>query len=415
MNKKLFKQIYNERRSNAWMLVELLLVSVVLWFVVDYMFVTLSTYFEPRGFDIENTYRVEVSYLTEKSPDYIPDRTEEEMHADMRELVDRIRRRSGVEAISVSQNSFPYNGNNSGIGVRLDTMKVNNYCIWRQITPDFFRVFRYRGANGETPEQLAALLKENTFMASRNLFARRHHQDLKGLVGRDFVLDIDTTRTFKLAAALETIRYADFQQACYSTCATILLPENRLAYGNEVCVRTSDNESGDFGERLLKDAPSQYRVGNLFITKVTPFSQIRRAFQLDETNELRNYLVGMGFLLLNIFLGLLGTFWFRTQQRRKEVALMMALGSTKRAVFLRLLSEGLILLLLVTPLALIIDSQIASAELTLFWQFEAFSAGRFVICASITLVLMALMILVGIWFPARRAMTIQPAETLHEE
>ena len=106
MNKKLLKQIVNERRSNSWLFIELLLVSIVLWYVVDYMFVTLYTYFEPRGFDIENTYRVEFDYLTEKSPDYIANRTDEEAHADMRELLDRLRRRPGVEAVSMSQNSL---------------------------------------------------------------------------------------------------------------------------------------------------------------------------------------------------------------------------------------------------------------------------------------------------------------------
>ena len=163
MNKKLLKQIVNERRSNSWLFIELLLVSIVLWYVVDYMFVTLYTYFEPRGFDIETTYRVEFDYLTEKSPDYIANRTDEEAHADMRELLDRLRRRPGVEAVSMSQNSFPYNGSNSGMDVRLDTME-SKYNIRRWVTPDFFRVFRYQGANGETPEQLAALLKEGTFM-----------------------------------------------------------------------------------------------------------------------------------------------------------------------------------------------------------------------------------------------------------
>ena len=58
----------------------------------------------------------------------------------------------------------------------------------------------------------------------------------------------------------------------------------------------------------------------------------------------------MGFLLLNIFLGLLGTFWFRTQQRKGEMALMMAVGGSKQSVFFRLLSEGWLMLLLVTPL-----------------------------------------------------------------
>ena len=51
-------------------------------------------------------------------------------------------------------------------------------------------------------------------------------------------------------------------------------------------------------------------------------------------------------LLLNIFLGLLGTFWFRTQQRRGEIALHKAMGATDGAVFGRLMSEGMFLLLI---------------------------------------------------------------------
>ena len=47
MNKKLLKQIVNERRSNSWLFIELLLVSIVLWYVVDYMFVTLFTNLNP--------------------------------------------------------------------------------------------------------------------------------------------------------------------------------------------------------------------------------------------------------------------------------------------------------------------------------------------------------------------------------
>lgn len=41
MNKKLFTQIKNEWRSNLWLVTELLLVSVVLWYIVDYMYVQM--------------------------------------------------------------------------------------------------------------------------------------------------------------------------------------------------------------------------------------------------------------------------------------------------------------------------------------------------------------------------------------
>ena len=83
-------------------------------------------------------------------------------------------------------------------------------------------------------------------------------------------------------------------------------------------------------------------VGNLFLTKVSSFRDIRHTFQLDDMNTLRNYLVGMGFLLLNIFLGLLGTFWFRTQQRKGEMALMMAVGGSKQSVFLSFAERRLV-------------------------------------------------------------------------
>jgi len=64
MNKKLFTQIKNEWRSNLWLVTELLLVSVVLWYIVDYMYVQTSIYNEPRGFDISHCYLVQMGRLT---------------------------------------------------------------------------------------------------------------------------------------------------------------------------------------------------------------------------------------------------------------------------------------------------------------------------------------------------------------
>ena len=52
----------------------------------------------------------------------------------------------------------------------------------------------------------------------------------------------------------------------------------------------------------------------------------------------------MGFLLLNILLGIVGTFWFRTQHRRAESALRIAVGSSRIQLWQRLNKEGLLLL-----------------------------------------------------------------------
>lgn len=53
--------------------------------------------------------------------------------------------------------------------------------------------------------------------------------------------------------------------------------------------------------------------------------------------------------------------------------------------------------------------------LVIFTQSTDAGMLRFVSCLLVTWCLMALMVIAGIWFPARQAMKIQPAEALHEE
>lgn len=412
MTKKLLIQIKNEWRNNLWLALELLVVSVVMWFVVDFLYTRTATYLEPRGFDISHCYLIEMGKLTDKSPDYIPKQTDEQEDADILELVERLRRRPDVEAVSLSQNSYPYNGSNSTDQVYYDTLRSDNWTIRRMVTPDFVRVFRYRGARGETPEQLAELLNNGDFLASNNLY-REYDRPLTGLVGQQFKLFGDTIKTYRLGAALQDVRYNDYEQARESY--TFLYKISWYSPDMELCVRVKGDQDRNFITRLKADSEKQFRIGNIYISEIRSFDDIRRNFQQAWSNELRNYVMGMGFLLLNIFLGLLGTFWFRTQQRRSEIALHKAHGATDRNIFIRLLSEGWLLLLLVTPIALVIDYNLANMELNSWRNGTTLEWDRLLLCAVISFVMIALMIAIGIGIPARKAMKVQPADALHDE
>lgn len=415
MSKKLFTQIKNEWRSNTWLALELLVVSVVMWYIVDYIYTQTATYLEPRGFDIEHCYLINMGLLTDKSPDYKPYQSNEEHQNEVREMLNRLQHRPDVEAVSLSQNSYPYNGSNSTTSVLYDTLQSPGWTIRSLVTPDFVRVFRYCGTRGETPEQLAEILKnENQFLASDNLF-RKYDLPMTSLVGKPFCLFDDTTKTITLGAALKDVRYDDFSQARYSYRMVYKMPDNMMDYSKEWCVRVRPDQDRGFIERLKADSEKLYRVGNIFIAEVRSFADIRESFQRGWMNQLRNYAVGMGFLLLNIFLGLLGTFWFRTQQRRSEIALHKAHGATSRAIFRRLLGEGWLLLLLVTPVALVVDYNLAHLELNSWRNNTTLEWDRLLLCALISFLLIALMIAIGIGIPARRAMKVQPAEALHDE
>ena len=411
---KLLKQIFNEWRSNLWLLLELLVVSVVLWYVTDYLYTTASIASRPKGFDAENTFRISFDQLNSNSPEYEA-RPDSLVIADFSELLDRISRHPEVEAASLSVNSFPYNGSNSNrmiVSERYDSVPV--YPLMRFITSDFVKVFRYTGANGESSERLAELLDEGKILVTDNLLAKTpaNVEHMTELVGTRFYLDGDTTISMALGASITPVRYADYRT--WSQCIVIPMDEADMRFANELCVRVKPEYTKGFADRFMAEADKNYRVGNLFIMGVESFDSIKEGFQLEETNSIRNYYVGMGFLLLNIFLGLLGTFWFRTQQRVREIAIREVCGSTRGQVFGRLIGEGLLLLAVVTPLALIIDINLANLEFN--QRLDGYLEwGRLLNCAVITFLLMAVMISVGIAIPAWRAMKMQPVEALADE
>lgn len=418
MNKKLFTQIRNEWRSNLWLALELLVVSVVMWYIIDLLYCRMATYLEPRGFDTEHCYLINMGVLTDKSPDYTPYSDTHKQSDEVRELVERLRRRPEVEVVSLSLSAYPYNGSNGSAEVDYDTLHAPRWTIRRIVTPDFVRVFRYQGARGETSEQLAEILERGDFLASDNLY-RKYGVPMTSLVGKkEFYLFGDTTQTYRLGAALQNVRWDDYSQAStsYSMVYNMnLLPDDWINADNELCIRVRADRDQNFMENLKADSEKQFRIGNLYISDIKSFKDIRRSFQQGDTSQMRILVVGMGFLLLNIFLGLLGTFWFRTQQRRGEIALHKAMGATDGAVFGRLISEGIFLLLIVTVPAVIIDIVLAHFELNSWRNGTTLEWSRLAFCVAATFVLIAAMIGIGIGIPARRAMKVQPAEALHDE
>lgn len=418
MNKKLLRQTMNEWHSNTWLVVELLLVSVLLWFVVDYIYFNIATYVRPMGFDITHCYNIQCSKLAPSSPDYIPADTS--YYKSLKRITEKLRQRPDIEAACLSRQAYPYSSGGRWSPLSYDTLTTKGvrFC---SIEPDFFKVFRCRGTNGETPEELAQILEKdpNGFLMSANNF-KESGIKASSLVGKKFHFYNDSTTRHRLLALYEPIRACEFSIDTYSRSLMSRIDDHHFKSHNftilSISVRVKPKHDIDFINRLSNEAQRSIRVGNLYISSIRSFSSERAYVLQAYKNELRNYFAGAGFLLLNIFLGLFGTFWFRTQQRRSEIALLKVIGATNRDIFGRQLSEGLLLLTIASIPAIIIDWNLAHAQLNLWLNDpNTLEPNRFIASTFITYLLMALTIFLGELLPAYKAMKLPPAETLHNE
>lgn len=417
MKRKLSTQICNEWRSNLWLALELLIVSSVLWYVADALYCELSIYHQPLGFEYDHCYEIDFQYLDPKSPDYVQYESNEEKGKDLITLLQRIKARPEIEAVGAGMNAIMYNGSNNGSYLQIDSITTGDkYIIQRLVTPDFARVFKYRGKNGETPEYIARILEESpdAFLASDNILQSAGIYDLTPYVGRYFENKSNGPGQIVLKGILQTIRYSDFQSDWSSPSVLQPLTPDFLPYANEIAVRVKDNMDKDIKENIMKDASASLRVGNLYITNVKSMEDKRETFNRYRNRQLTYYIVGAIFLSINVFLGLLGTFWFRTQQREHEIAIRRVNGATSSDIFRRTITEGIIILTIVTPLAILIDYVIAVNELNTYYRPGYFVANRFFMLAGIVYLLMLIIIALGALFPARKAIKIQPASALAE-
>ena len=119
------------------------------------------------------------------------------------------------------------------------------------------------------------------------------------------------------------------------------------------------------------------------------------------------------YLITNLTL-IIGTFWFRTEQRKGEMGLRIALGSTRFSLKGIMIAEGVLLLTLIAIPALLICFNLHVSELTKGFYMD-YTIARFVEGFFITYLVMAVMIILGIWYPAHQMVRLEPADALRYE
>lgn len=443
MKRKLLNQIKTEWKSNMWLAVELLIVSVVVWFVTDNLWIKTDLRLRPMGVDTENCFKIDIAYVNFDSPMHEDqDSTDQTGMEHILSLYDRLRNHPGVEHVAIAQNGTPYelsfNGNSLITIDSPDTLMTTNNNMFT-VSPEYLDVFRITGTDGESTARLKELLAKGEILLSNEMnvvsltdmksidqqdpkawqrITRKARRDeIVGHTMSFYGYDADAANFPKMhvGATITPIRRMEYEPATGNTIRAINITNPNTVCSSFFLVRVKPEAFATFRHDILKESDNHFRSGNRFVSNVTAISDIRTSTQSEEVAAIRNYVVLMVFLLVCIFLGLLGTFWFRTQQRVSEIAIRKVNGATEGDIFRRLISEGLMLLAIVTPLALLIDYGVGYFIAEMPYSDYELSPWRFAGSALLTFLLMSAMITLGIWLPASKAMRIDAASALKDE
>lgn len=433
MKRKLLKQIRSQWRSNVWLVVEFVIILVVTWFLVDLICQVYVPMAEPKGFDTENCYKISLT-----TPDkYVTDDTTMSVSEMKLELLSRLKRYQGVEDVAVSFGGMePYSSDMNSTGLTdVTTTDSVTYAMesvmgtirMGHVNPGFLRVFRITGPRGETPDDLATKLFDSTgegnmLLSSgftRTVGGGHPEPDPYSLIGHRF---LQWKKEYVLAGVINNVKREETTPENRYNVMMVPFRDDELdemPYIDEwtsITIRVSPDAVKGFMERFRKDMETYFRFPAVYVSNIMPFDRVRESRLADTFNSVSKMYFVIGFLMLNIFLGLLGTFWYRTRQRTSELAVRMSFGAPRRSLFRRLVGEGVILLVIAAVIAAGLITLLINVEVRPEITYMSLLDSTWIMRDSIiTFLLMLVMIFLGILIPARMATRINPSRALHDE
>lgn len=356
----IIKNIWNHRRTNAWIFVELVLVAVISWRIIDPVAVGLSDLNMPTGYDNDRMLIFDIVSFPEAAPFYDSTAdTPERNYADICNLMMKLRNHPDIEYVTINHNNSMIGGGTRTAtcpltgDLAVDSLRKNSFEFFYFKGTDFFQTYGIKSVEGSPSiEELSDMYvpryqKKIVTRAFGELYWPGENPVGKQLfIGRDYYTGDSLFAT--VVGVVENVRHLPVDRSY-----TQLFSSVEDSYIKESCnswfyLIARSRESKDV--RVLKDeitpwARKELRAGNYHVRSVRTYNELilRTANLWGAPNQLRLSYVLAGFFLVNLILGTIGTFWLQTRKRIPEMGIRRAFGANRSSLVGMLVGENLIL------------------------------------------------------------------------
>ncbi|MBQ3609553.1 MAG: ABC transporter permease [Bacteroidaceae bacterium] len=437
MIKTIFKQIWNQRKMNLWIFLELLAVSFFLWLVLDPVYVLNVNKQTKRGYESKGRYVLDLNRYSKGHGDYDTTETMTLQKEALMRIARIVRNQPEVKCTSISgSNAFPNGGGFYGVSFYADTtqaaMEQGVYAQWTMNYAEdgsqFFQTYGMKDArNGQELIVPPGIADPPRCYISAEL-ARKLFGTVEVVGKKMFIGGKDISE--EIAGVFEDYKHRDYNQPLPFVVRfkKDLVPTfGFLEYAVVLCLKEGVNTEA-FEARFMKEVAPQLKQGNYYLNKLRTFEEVGENLAKSQGIhvKLNTQFSLAAFALLCIFLGTLGTFWVHCDDRRQDIGVMRSLGASKATIIRQFFVETglLVTMAFVCALPLLMhyvhESGMYHAIITgepkdslTVWWLE--TVPHFCMVSLLTYAILLLIALLGTYIPVSRAAKVLPADALRDE
>ncbi|MBQ7142769.1 MAG: ABC transporter permease [Bacteroidaceae bacterium] len=451
MMKQIWKNLWSQRAQNVWLFAELVVVCFVAWTQIDPIAVRLFYHNQPTGFDIDRLVVAEAQlcktmWQDPRGPieeETYYDQMDEKFTQEMKQLKQHLLELDEVAYVSFLDGIEGYpcmNKHYWEIPLPNDTIGIDVPWCFYNIEEDFFETFGIQPIPG-SPSQHELSMNSGggqNLIITRSL-AERIYGSAEAAIGKN--LDsgstygdgtgnkypiIYTIRGVVEDVGARTDEYSTWMAFCpnghlsnYQSKARLVIrlkPEvNMTRFVEEQTYRTGELASEHFV--ICSFVPYVDAPKNMDFSDTPDFNaQSDYDFNLSVATAI--------FFLINLCLGVIGTFWMQTKRRTEESGIMRAFGATKRRIMGMFLAEGFVLTtfsMFITCILYLNYVKTGLGELCIPSSTQpdptwvADKPLHFFIISGIVYLIILLTVSIGILLPSWNIVRTKPVEALREE
>ncbi len=403
MIKHLFKLMWNRKRKNFLMMVEIFISFIVLFIALSILIFNMKNYLQPLGFSHENVWMITLDWKDTDKTDVVES---------LKQIKQTINSYPEVEYHSLSKSYLfmPYTTSND------EFEYINHKAVFDILhgEDDFANALNVKVQEGRWFNE-----SDNAYNKIPVVINRKSEKEMfneEGGLGKTFTNTRDENREeFYVIGIIDDFRNTgQFSKTKSIMFQRINLNEDidkikyvRDSMLNRLILKMKSGTDAGFEERMMKQLSGIAKGFNLNIQR----AEDARKFANKSMIILPLILLIISiFLVINVALGLFGIIWYTTNQRKSEIGLRRALGSPANTIYTQILGESIVLSTFSLIFGIIIAIQFPILNLIGFIDTNIYYTSIIISIISIYVVTSICAL-----YPAKLASDIQPAIALHYE